>query len=78
MLDVIMASLLGMDALDERFIAHRHKSSRLALGVGVALIAGWFTYDLFVYDRIELDLLVTLVAMAAAKVLTMVYLNITD
>jgi hypothetical protein len=78
MLEAMLLSLLGVDALDERFIAHRHKSSRLALGVGVTLIAAWLTYDLLVHDRIELDLLVTLVAIAAAKVLTMAYLSITD
>jgi hypothetical protein len=78
MLDTILASLLGVDALDERFIAHRHKSSRLALGVGVALMAGWFAYDLFVHDRIDLDLLVILGAMVLAKLVAMAYLSLTD
>lgn len=78
MLDTILASLLGVDSLDERFIAHRHKSSRLALGVGVAVVAGWFTYDLWIHDRIDVDLLVILVAMAVTKVAAMVYLSLTD
>ncbi|MGD8320944.1 MAG: hypothetical protein PVJ02_10825 [Gemmatimonadota bacterium] len=78
MLDTILASLLGADHLDERFIAHRHRSSRLALGVGVTVIAGWFTYDIAVHDRIDLDLLVILVAMALTKVGAMIYLSRTD
>jgi hypothetical protein len=78
MLDTILASLLGVDALDERFIAHRHKSSRLALAVGVVVIAGWFTWDLLIHDRIDTDLFVILVAMALAKVGAMIYLGHTD
>jgi len=78
MLDTLLASLMGMDELDERFIAHRHKSSRLALGVGVTLIAGWFTWDLLLNDRIHVDLLVILMAMVVAKVLSMAYLAHTD
>lgn len=78
MLDSIVAAVLGMNELDERFIAHRHRSSRLALGVGVALIGAWFTYDLVMKDRIHIDLLVILLAMALTKVLTMAVLSRTD
>ncbi len=78
MLDDLLASLLGMDALDERFIAHRHRSSRLALGVGIVLMAAWFNYELIVHRRIEMDLLVTLVAMAVTKVTSMILLAHTD
>jgi hypothetical protein len=78
MLDAILAALMGVDSLDERFIAHRHKSSRLALGVGVTLITGWFTYDLMVNDRMHLDLLVILVAMAAAKLVAMAWFRLTE
>lgn len=77
MLDTILAALIGADALDERFIAHRHRSSRLALGVGVTFMAGWFTWDLL-HDRIHLDLLVILAAMVLTKVVTMIYLSFTD
>lgn len=78
MLDSIVAAFLGMDELDERFIAHRHRSSRLALGVGVALIGAWFTYDVVVNDRIHLDLLVILLAIALTKIVAMVVLSRTD
>ncbi|NJD18634.1 MAG: MBL fold metallo-hydrolase [Gemmatimonadetes bacterium] len=74
MLDDLLASFLGMDALDERFIAHRHRSSRLALGVCVTLIAVWFTYELWVSHRIHWDLLVILAATALTKVTSMLWL----
>ena len=77
MLDAILAALLGVDSLDERFIAHRHMSSRLALGVAVTLMAAWFTYDLMMLDRIHTDLLIILSATALAKVLAMAWLRIT-
>jgi len=78
MLDDLIAALLGMDALDERFIAHRHRSSRLALGVGVVVLAVWFNYELIAHRRIEVDLLVTLVAIAVTKVASMLWLAHTD
>ena len=78
MLDDLLASLLGMDALDERFIAHRHRSSRLALGVGIVLMAAWFNYELIVHRCIEMDLLVTLAVMALTKVASMLWLARTD
>jgi hypothetical protein len=51
MLDDLVAAMFGMDALDERFIAHR---------------------------RIEMDLLMTLVAIAVTKVTSMIWLAWTD
>jgi len=77
-LDTILATLLGVDSLDERFIAHRHRSSRLALGVGMALMVGWFLYDLNVHDRVHTDLLVIPLAMAATKLLAMAWLHLTQ
>jgi hypothetical protein len=67
-----------MDALDERFIAHRHRSSRLALGVGILLMAAWFNYELIAHRRVEMDLLVSLAAMAVTKVVSMIWLAHTD
>lgn len=78
MLDDLVAALFGMDALDERFIAHRHRSSRFALGVGVVVLAVWFNYELIAHRRIEMDLLVTLAAIAVTKVASMLWLAWTD
>ena len=77
MLDRILAALLGVDSLDERFIAHRHMSSRLALGVAVTLMAGWASYDLMMHDRIHTDLLFILAATAVVKVLAMAWFRLT-
>jgi hypothetical protein len=78
MLDAILASLLGREHLDERFIAHRHRSSRLALGTGVLLLAGWASYDLVVHDVIRQDFMVILLAMAVTKVGAMIFFRLTQ
>lgn len=78
MLDSLLAALLGADSLDERFIAHRHKSSRLALGVGLTVITGWFGYDAVFKDRIHLDLLVVVLAVAVTKLTAMVWFRLTQ
>ena len=78
MLDSILAALLGVDSLDERFIAHRYKSSRLALAVGMIVMAAWFGYDLQVNGRIHIDLLVVVVAMALTKLLAMAWFRIKE
>ena len=78
MLDAILASLLGIDEFDERFIAHRYKSSRLALAVGMLVVVAWFVYDLHVHERIHVDLLVIAAAMALAKIGAMVWFRITE
>ncbi len=78
MLDNLVAALFGMDALDERFVAHRHRSSRLALAVCVTLLAAWLTYDLWVAHRVRWDLLVILAATALTKVASMLWLAWTD
>jgi len=63
---------------DERFITHRYYSSRLALVVGVVLMAVWFYYEQFVNEVIRFDLLVFMVAMAATKILAMLYYRFFD
>jgi hypothetical protein len=61
---------------DERFIVHRYYSSRLALAVGMILIAGIFFYEMLVNDQLRLDLLLIMAAMALTKVLAMAYYRI--
>ena len=58
---------------DERFITHRYYSSRLALLVGVAMMAGWFYYELLTSEVIRTDLFVIMTAMAVTKVGAMLF-----
>jgi len=58
---------------DERFITHRYYSSRLALVVGVVMLAGWFNYELLTNDVMRLDLFVIMITMAVTKLLAMLY-----
>jgi hypothetical protein len=62
---------------DERFIMHRYHSSRLALAVGVAMLAGWFLYLLVAKDIVRYDLAIILVVMAITKLVAMAYLRLT-
>ncbi len=58
---------------DERFITHRYYSSRLALVVGILMMAAWFNYELLVNDMMRIYLLVFMVAMAVTKLAAMLY-----
>ena len=62
---------------DERFIMHRYHSSRLALAVGIALLAGWFFYLLYAMDVVRYDLAIIIGAIALTKLIAMVYLRLT-
>jgi hypothetical protein len=64
--------------MDERFVIHRFKSTRLATLVGVVMMGLWFNYELFVNDVWRLDLLIILGAMALAKVGAMLYYRFTN
>ena len=59
--------------IDERFLAHRYKATRLATMVGVVLMFVYFTYALVTRREIRWDLFVIMCAMAATKVLAMLY-----
>jgi hypothetical protein len=59
--------------MDERFIMHRFKSTRLATLVGVVMMALWFNYELLVNDVWRFDLVIILGAMLIAKVGAMLY-----
>jgi hypothetical protein len=63
---------------DERFIMHRYYSSRLALVVGVVLIAIWFNYELLANDQLRVDLAIIAGAMALTKLGAMVYYRSTQ
>lgn len=59
--------------IDERFLAHRYKATRLATMVGAVLMFVYFTYDVVTRREIRWDLFVIMCAMAATKVLAMLY-----
>ena len=61
---------------DERFIAHRYQSSRLALAVGIMMMFIWAQYEWFVNTELRLDLLIIIGAMALSKVVAMIYFRI--
>ncbi|MFA4948939.1 MAG: hypothetical protein WC674_10600, partial [Candidatus Krumholzibacteriia bacterium] len=54
-------------ALDERFIMHRFKSTRLAVLAGTVMILALFTYHAVVNDTIRWDLFSVIGAMAVVK-----------
>lgn len=58
---------------DERFVTHRFYSTRLAMVVGIVLIALWFNYEWFVNDHLRVDLAVIAGAMALTKIVAMLY-----
>lgn len=63
---------------DERFITHRYYSSRMALLVGIVMMAGWFYYEMFANDVMRVDLMVIMTVMALTKVLSMLYFRFFD
>ena len=63
--------------LDERFVMHRYYSTRIAMIVGVILLAGWFLYENFINGVLRWDLFIILMAIAVTKMGAMVYFRIT-
>jgi hypothetical protein len=64
--------------IDERFIMHRFKATRLAVVVGVVLMFAFFTYDLVTTKVIRWDLFAIMFAMAFVKVGAMIYFKKTN
>jgi hypothetical protein len=77
MIDSALATLFGAEEMDERFVAHRYYSSRIALVVGMLLIVGWFMYDLYAHDFFHTDLAIIAGVMAAAKLAAMAFFRLT-
>ena len=63
---------------DERFIMHRYYSTRLAMIVGVVMMAGWFYYELAVKGTIRWDLFSILMAIAVTKLAAMLYYRLAN
>jgi hypothetical protein len=59
--------------MDERFIMHRYKATRLALFVGIILMGALFFYEYISIRSIRYDLFIIMCAMAVAKVSAMIY-----
>lgn len=64
--------------VDERFIMHRFKATRLATVVGMVLMFVYFNYEVVANKTIRWDLLIILVAMAVTKVGAMLYYRRTN
>ncbi len=78
MIDTILNSLLGEDVLDERFVEHRYRASRLTLIVGLLLMMGWFLYDQYAQDIMHLEIPVIIGAMVVTKLAAMAYYRLRD
>jgi len=76
----VLSALAGVAALDvdERFVMHRYYSTRIAMIVGVILLAGWFFYENFINGVLRWDLFIILMAIAVTKMGAMVYFRITQ
>lgn len=59
--------------VDERFIMHRYKATRLSVLVGVILMLASFTWGYLGAGVMRWDLFVIMCAMAAVKVAAMFY-----
>ncbi|UCG50840.1 MAG: hypothetical protein JSW58_11615 [Candidatus Latescibacterota bacterium] len=64
--------------VDERFITHRFKATRLATLVGTVLLAVFFFYAYIAKQVIRWDLFIVMCAMGVTKVLAMLYYRRTN
>lgn len=64
--------------MDERFMMHRLRSTRLAAVVGVIAMAMWLSYEFFAHEIFRWDLLAVLGAMAVTKWVAMLYYQKSD
>ena len=64
--------------MDERFIIHRYKATRVAMMVGIILMGVFFWYEYISNRMVRWDLLLIMGAMAVAKVGVMLYYRRTN
>jgi hypothetical protein len=64
--------------IDERFIMHRYKATRLAMLVGIILMGVLFFREYIATRSIRYDLFGIMLAMAVAKVGAMLYYRRTN
>lgn len=63
--------------MDERYIAHRYYSTRLAAIVAATMMALWVNYEYWFNDILRWDLFIILMSMALVKIGAMIYYRIT-
>ena len=76
MIENLLGAMLGHE-LDERFLVHRYRASRLSLIIGVLLLGGWFLYDYYGNDVLHIEIVAILAAMALTKLAAMAYYRMT-
>jgi hypothetical protein len=64
--------------LDERFIMHRFKATRLSLMVGMFAMVGCFVFEMLVHRTIRWDLLGILLVITVTKLCAMLYYQRTN
>jgi len=64
--------------IDERFVMHRLKATRLSAIAGALALGGWYLYYYLTTDQVRHDILSVLVLMAVVKVGAMVFYRRTD
>ena len=69
--------LLGLN-VDERFLAHRQRSTSVAGMAGAALAGGLFLWRYLHDHRLEMDLFAVLAAMVVVKFGLLLYYRLTD
>lgn len=77
-MNVLLSTITSFFKPDERFIRHRYYSTRIAMIVGIILIAAWFYYELLANDLVRWDLAIIAGAMAITKILAMVYYRLSN
>lgn len=64
--------------IDERFIMHRFKATRLSTLVGTVLMFAFFTYTLVVDKTIRWEYMIIMTSMAVTKLAAMWYYRRTN
>jgi hypothetical protein len=67
-----------LGTIDERFLAHRQRSTSIGGMAGVALAGVFFFYDLLVRDTIRWDLFAILATVAVVKLAVLTWYRLTD
>jgi len=62
-----MTSFLGRHGVDERFLAHRYKSTSMAGMAAAIVMGGWFFYSAVWQDTIRWEFMLILAVMVVVK-----------